>query len=335
MNTSSTPLKFLAPGWFVLVMGLCGLALAWLRAAPLFGELAGAGALVLAGLAATVAVVLAVLSFIRWRRYPQAWAEDLKHPVRHVMVAAMPVSLILLATVGTALIGPDPWLGGLWALGSAWQFAVTVWVLGRWLRPGVSGPAFWAGVTPALFVPVVGNVVTGLAGPALGFGTWAQLQFGVGLFLWPVVLSLLVVRLAVSGIWPERLLPTTFITVAPPAVIGLDALQFGAPPIWAWMAWGIALFFLLWSATTVRRMLDQPFGLMFWGLSFPLAAFAALGLRLTAHASGSFQTVVLLSLALATLVIVWLILATVKGLREGSLLAPEPVASMQVAPAQS
>jgi hypothetical protein len=35
------------------------------------------------------------------------------------------------------------------------------------------------------------------------------------------------------------------------------------------------------------------------------------------------------------LVIVWLILATVKGWREGSLLAPEPVASMQVAPAQS
>ena len=29
------PLRFLAPGWFAIVMGLCGLSLAWHRATPL------------------------------------------------------------------------------------------------------------------------------------------------------------------------------------------------------------------------------------------------------------------------------------------------------------
>jgi tellurite resistance protein TehA-like permease len=73
------------PGWFAIVMGLCGLSLAWHRAVPLMGEMAGAGALVVGALAALVAAVLAVLSLLRWQRYPKALAEDLNHPVRHVV----------------------------------------------------------------------------------------------------------------------------------------------------------------------------------------------------------------------------------------------------------
>ena len=45
MSHHATPLKFLMPGWFAIVMGLCGLSLAWHRAVPLMGEMAGAGAL--------------------------------------------------------------------------------------------------------------------------------------------------------------------------------------------------------------------------------------------------------------------------------------------------
>jgi tellurite resistance protein len=63
-----------------------------------------------------------------------------------------------------------------------------------------------------------------------------------------------------------------------------------------------------------------------WALSFPLAALAALALQLAPHAAPWFQTLAMLLLELATLVIAALSLATVKGLREGTLLAPEPVA---------
>ncbi len=331
MNHTSTPLKFVMPGWFAMVMGFCGLALAWHRATPLLGDMAGAGALVIGVLALLVALVLVALSLLRWRRYPKAVAEDLKHPVRHVLVAAMPISLILLATLATALAGPSLPAKAAWALGSAWQFGVTVWVLSRWLRAGGAGPAFWATVTPALFVPVVGNVVPMLAGAALGWGTWAAAQFGIGLLLWPVMLALLLVRLGVSGPWPERLMPATFITIAPPAVIGLGALQLGAPPLLAWLAWGVALFFVAWSASVFRRVVSQPFSIMFWALSFPLAAFSALTLRLAQEAPGAFQTLAMVVLALSTLVVAALVLATVKGLRDGSLLAPEPVAMIDAA----
>ncbi len=329
MNQHSTPLKFLGPGWFAVVMGLCGLSLAWYRAAPLMGDMASGGALVLGVLAALVALVLAGLSVLRWQRYPAALAEDLKHPVRHTMVAAMPVSLILLATVTTALTGASPVAQALWLVGCVWQFGVTVWALGRWLQPGLGMP--WPSVTPMLIIPIVGNVLAPLAGVTLGWPHWSAAQLGVGLLLWPVALVLLAVRVGVHGLWPERLLPSTFITIAPPAVIGMAALQLGGPPVLAWMTWGVGMFFLAWSLKVFQRSVSQPFSVGFWALSFPLASLSALTLRLSDGAGSAFQVLAMLMLAFSSLVIAALLLATIKGLRDGSLLAPEPVAMINPA----
>lgn len=328
-----TALKFLMPGWFVSVMGLAGLSLAWQSAVPILGDTAGAGAMVIGALAALVFMLLGGLSLLRWQRYPQALADDLKHPVRHPLVAALPVSLILLATVATALTGASAFARVLWVLGATWQFGVTVWALSRWLRGGKEGGLLWPSLTPLMLIPVVGNVLPPLAGVALGFSQWSAAQLGLGLLLWPVLLTLLAVRVAMTGLWPERLLASTFITVAPPAVIGLAALQLDAPPLLAWMAWGVALFFLVWSAGVFKRAISQPFSMTFWSLSFPLAALAALTLRLAAYAGPWFQPLAMLALALATLVIAALSLATVKGLREGTLLAPETIA--MIAPASA
>ncbi|MFY7906516.1 MAG: C4-dicarboxylate ABC transporter, partial [Burkholderiaceae bacterium] len=151
----------------------------------------------------------------------------------------------------------------------------------------------------------------------------------IGVVLWPVVLALLFVRRAAQGALPDRLLPTWFITVAPPSVIGLVWVQTQAPVAWVAGAWGVAAFFMLLVGTLARQMVAQPFSLPFWALSFPLAAFTSLTLHL-ARVSGSsgVQLLGTLMLALTSLVVCGLCLATVRGLREGSLLAPEPVAAI-------
>ena len=251
MTSSATPLKFLGAGWFSSVMGLCGLALAWHRAAPRMGEMADAAALVLGGLAALCFVILLGFYLQRRSRHPQAAVEDFRHPVRHPFVAMLPISMVLLAAVAVNLFGPKLWLTVLWLAGSAWQFAVTLWLLSRWFNGSKDGGLAWAGVTPVLFLPVVGNVLVPLAGVPLGFEVWSLAQFGIGLFFWPLIMLLLFVRIAVQGMWPERLMASTFITVAPPAAVGLALLQWGAPVALAWMAWGVALFFLLLLDTSV------------------------------------------------------------------------------------
>ena len=317
------PLRHLYPAWFAIVLGLCGLALAWHRASVLMGDGARLVSQVLGALAGLVLTLLTVAFVVRAIRHPDVWREDRRHPVRHAFIAALPISWTLLATVATSLGLRHPTITLIWMTGALAQLLITAWVLGRgWLgnRPGGFQ---WTAITPALFIPVVGNVLLPLAGHALGLGEWAMAQFGIGLLFWPIVLVLLLVRIGVQGIWPERLLPATFIVIAPPAVIGLVALQAGAPLALAWMCWGIALFGLLWVLPLLKRIAALPFGLAHWGMSFPLAALSALTLALWPRTVTPLPALGLL--ALSTLVIAALSYATLQGLRQGSLLTAEPL----------
>lgn len=321
-SPAAPPLKLLGPQWFATVMGLAGLALAWTAAAPKMGLAALWIARGVGTLALLAFLVLLVLFSRRGQLHPEALNADLLHPVRHAFIATLPVSLILLATLGHALFGASVLFETLWLIACLLQFAVTVWVLSRWLRGNVPGGFQWPGVTPVLIIPVVGNVLAPLAGVALGQHEWAIAQFGVGVFLWPVVVALIFARIGAQGLWPERLLPAGFITVAPPAVIGLALLPLGAGQVWAQACWGIALFFLLWAAQALRAMIDLPFSMAWWATSFPLAAFAALTLKL-APTGQPFALLAVPLLALATLAIAWLCLQTVRGLQQGTLLVPE------------
>lgn len=325
MSTRPSLLKFLYPAWYAIVLGLSGLSLAWHRAVPLMGDAAAGAALAVGALAALVLVVLLAATAWRGLHHAEAWAEDRRHPLRHPFVAALPMSLVLIATVVVALDGPVGPARVLWWAGGLSQLAVTVWVLSRWWLGSPSGAAQpWAAVAPPLIIPIVGNVLMPLAGVPLGHPEWAAAQFGIGLVFWPLVMALLLARLVVAGPWPERLRPTGFIVIAPPAVIGLSMLQLGAPMAVGWAFWGVALFCFLWVATQAKAIAAQPFALPHWGMSFPLAALAALTLRL-AEPGGVLAILGPILLALATLVIAALLLATLRGLRDGTLLVAEPV----------
>lgn len=305
---------------FLPVMGLCGLSLAWAQAANRMGEVATGVAQVAAVLAGVLMLVLVGIMLWRFTCWPLTRVHDAAHPVRHVFVAAPTVSLILLATCGVALTGPSGLWDALWMAGAVAQAAVTAWVVLRWLRAGASR---WMGVTPAMLIPVVGNVLLPLAGLPLGHPVWSALQWTVGAVLWPAVLLLLVQRLQRVGPWPVRMRASVFILIAPPAVMGLGLLLWKVPLVWPLVLWGMALALVLLALRQLPQCFDQPFGWPMWSLSFPLTAFAALTLRL-ASAGVLPQLLALLVLALVSVVVAALVRWTFWGLRSGGLLQPEP-----------
>ena len=329
MTRIGAPLEHLFPAWFALVMGWTGLAQAWLRGTDLLGDTALGLALVAGGFAALIFCLLCLASVWRLKLHLHAVIKDLQHPIRHAFMATFPVSVILLAALGAALFQDthptlDLALAVFWCAGSVLELVATVWVISRWLRPHAEGGLQWPALTPALFIPVVGNVLAPLGGVPLGFESWSVAQFGIGLLLWPILQTLLFVRWGQVGPLPAKLSPTLFICVAPPSAVGLSLLVMQAPVLLAWAAWGMALFFLALTLTQLEAMRAQPFGMSFWGMSFPLAAFSALTLRLASTPSGAWlQLPALGMLALTSLVILGLTLGTWRGLRNGNLLVAD------------
>lgn len=317
------PVQHLGFAWFAMVMGLCGLSLAWYRAVPFWGDVAVWVSAAWGVLAAGVLIALLLAKAGRLWWFAEAVWVDLKHPVRHVFVAALPASWVLMASVGAIHGAFSVWSEALWMLGSAGLLIVSAWVVMGWWHSDRSQDRFWSGMTPALFIPVVGNVLPALAGVALGHSLWATVQFGLAALLWPIAWGLIGWRIRRLGMWPQRLLPLTFIVVAPPSVLALSGLSLGLP---LWLAeglWCLALFFLLGSVGVARGVFKHPFGMPFWGMSFPLAAFAALSLALSLTHVGAQPWALAILLSVSALV-VWLLAATLAGICRGQLLVPEP-----------
>lgn len=322
-------LEYLAPAWFALVMGWCGLSQAWLRAIPTLGDTALGLGLVAAIVAQMIFLLLGLACIVRLQAHPNAVAADLRHPVRHAFMATLPISILLLASLGIHLFWGtsrtlDTALTFVWCVGSVLEIAATVWVVARWLKSTDHGGIQWATFTPVFFMPVVGNVLAPLGGVSLGLEAWATAQFGVGLLLWPVLLTLLFVRTAQAGPLPERMAPMWFITLVPPSIAGLSFLQLDAPLSLVWSMWGIALFFFGLLLTQIQIIRAQAFGLSHWGLSFPLAAFTSLTLRLSDAPNGAWLHMPsMVLLAITSLLILGLTLNTWRGLRHGHLLVAE------------
>lgn len=253
--------------WFAVVMGLAGLTIAWSRAETALNlpiKLSG----ILIAFTAVVFVLLAVLYAAKVVRYPDAVLEELKHPVKLSFFATFSISLIL---VGTALLHTAPvaskWI---WIAGTVLHLVLTLYVLTVWMHHTQFEIQHF---NPAWFIPIVGNVLIPIAGVDHAPLEVSWFFFSIGLVFWIVLMTIFMYRVIFHHPLPDRMVPTLFILIAPPALgcVSWVLLTGGVDPF-ARILYYCGLFLTLLLATQIRRFARLEFFLSWWAYSFPMAA---------------------------------------------------------------
>ncbi len=256
--------------FFSAAMGLMGTSLA-VEAAG-FATL-GHG---IATFAVLVFATQAVFYIIKAARYPAAVAAEWNHPIKLAFFPAISISLLLGAI---ALRDTTPGLAAIiWGIGAVGQAVLTLAIVTSW----ISHRGFGVGqMSPAWFIPAVGNVIAPIAGVSLGFVAASWYFFSIGLLFWIMLLTLVFNRLVFHDPLPGKLRPTLTILIAPPAVAFLAWLQLNGgmlDPL-ARILYNLGLFFTGLVLLQARGLLRLPFALSFWALSFPIAAMTIASFR--------------------------------------------------------
>ncbi len=264
---SGKRLEHFPAAFFAMVMGFAGLTIAWEKAEavlradfPFVPWLIGATTLLFAGLALIYAAKILL--------HPGAVRAELRHPVRLNFMPTIAISLLLLAIVYLHTApAASQWL---WITGAALQLGFTLFVINSWIHHEHFQILH---MNPAWFIPAVGNVLVPVAGVPLGYELTSWFFFSIGILLWPVLLTIVFNRVLFHQPLPERLMPTLFILIAPPAVGFIAYVRLtGGVDVFAQFLYFSALFFTLMLTTQVTRFLRIRFYLSWWAYSFPLAA---------------------------------------------------------------
>ncbi len=261
-------LEHLPVTFFAILMGLFGLALALHAAAGTYDWAEGpARAVLWFGLACFVAI--AAVYLLKAIRYPRAVAAEWHHPVKLAFFPTITISMLLMAT---AIHGYRPDLAEpLWLAGMLGQGGLTIAVISGW----ISHRAFEVGhLTPAWFIPAVGNVIVPLAGAQMGWIEVSWLFFSASkMIFWLVLLVLVFNRLIFHAPIPARLFPTLVILIAPPAVAFVSYLRLvGGVDAFGHILLNSGYVFAALVLVQVPKLMKLPFALSWWALSFPLAA---------------------------------------------------------------
>ncbi|MFN4166880.1 MAG: SLAC1 anion channel family protein [Pannonibacter phragmitetus] len=308
------PITFFATG-----MGMMGLTLAWRAAEAAFGWPHQVSGVLLALSVAGLAVV-SLFYGAKLLRHGGEVAAEWRHPVRIAFFPAISISLLLLAA---ALTEPAPAIAtAIWLPAMALQGGLALSVVSAWIG---HRPFQHQALTPAWFIPAVGNVVVPLAGARLGYMELSWLFFSGGLIFWIVLLTLVMNRLMFHDPLPGKMVPALMILVAPPAVAFTAWLRLtGEPGHFGHFLLSAAYVFALVVATQAGRLRNLPFALSWWALSFPLAALAIASFGYAGAAASLAHKVIGAGLlALLTMVVIGLVWRTAGAIRGGTICVPE------------
>lgn len=305
---------------FAMIMGLGGLTLSWHRSHAVLGMPVWISHALLV-LSVSLFLTICVFYALKMMRFPDAVKGELNHPIKLSFFPTFSISLIILST---ALLSVSTVLSKfVWVLGASIHLLFSLFVITQWMHQTRFTIQH---STPAWFIPVVGNILVPIAGVQHGYLDVSWFFFSIGIVYWIVLKVLIFNRIIFHDPIPQKLLPTLFILIAPPAVGFIAYMQLNGGNLdgFARILYYSALFLVMLLLVQFRYFTKIPFFLSWWAYSFPLAAFSiATQIIYSIKGGFFFATLSYVSLAFVTLLIGLLLFKTLRGVLSGALFQPE------------
>ncbi|MDA3808221.1 MAG: SLAC1 anion channel family protein [Thiomicrorhabdus sp.] len=304
-------IKYFPASMFGMIMGMAGLSIASLKTEDFisYGHAFGLG------MTAFVTVLFAMLLsvyLVKVLRFREAFWEEMRHPVKMNFVPAISISMLLLS-IAYHVIGLNDVSQGLWMVGATLHIILTLWVIYHWVHHDYFKVEH---SNPTWFIPIVGNIIVPIAGVHYAPADVSWFFFSIGIVFWPILTAILLNRIIFHASMMEKLLPTLFIFIAPPAVgfISYVTLNNGEVDGFAKILYFFALFTTLLMFVSIGQFMKVKFAVSWWAYTFPLAAMSIASL-LMAKVSGFmfYNIIAMVILGLLMVMIGWFFTKTVKA----------------------
>lgn len=317
-NQDITRLEFFPISFFAMVMGMSGLTIGWEKAQSLLHLDLGINPW-LVGATSSLFVALATIYGTKLVLHRQAVLKELRHPIKLNFFPTISISLLLLAIAFLDLIPTAS--RALWFTGASLHLLFTLYVVSVWIHHEHFQVHH---MNPAWFIPAVGNVLVPVAGVPLGYPEVSWFFFSVGMLFWFMLMTIILYRVLFHHPIEERLLPTLFILIAPPAVGFIAYMRLvGELDGFAQLLYFSGLFLTLLLFTQAGRFLRLRFFLSWWAYSFPLAAFSIASMMMFERTGGDLYRYLGIGLlTMLTGIVMLLLTATALAVRERRVCLP-------------
>jgi len=253
--------------FFAVVMGLTGATIAWRRAESIWGLNAMVSSTLLVT-SSVIFVVIFVVYALKMIKHPDEIRKEFQNITKLSFFPAISISLLLLSIAFMDLL--SGFSQALWVIGTMVHFIFSVAIISIWIRH----PSLEINhISPAWFIPVVGNILVPIAGVAYAPAEISWFFFSIGLVFWIALFTILFYRLLRHNPLPERLLPTLFILIAPPAVGFISYVKLtGAVDSMARILYYFGLFIFVLMIPQLKMLARIKYYLSWWAYTFPMAA---------------------------------------------------------------
>lgn len=320
VTQESLRLKNFPISFFAMVMGLGGLTIATQKIAHIMNlELyyLNLGLLLFTGALFAFLLLVYLTKFIK---YKEALIWEFNHPIRLNFFPTISISFILMA-IASLKYSPAT-AEVFWVIGSVLHLILLLTIVSMWIQQTKFDIKH---NNPAWFIPAVGNILVPIAGVKLGYMQISWFFFSIGIIFWIVLLAIFFNRIIFHNPLPQKLMPTLFILIAPPAVGFISYFQLtGSFDAFAKILYFFGVFMFLLLIVQFRLFNKIKFFLSWWAYSFPIAALTistVLVFEITQYAFYKYLALGLISLL--TLLILVLLTKTLKEIGQKNICVEE------------